>query len=142
MLARRRAKKRNIAIYARIAGTIYEGEIMAHPSWQQQPCPSWCTTIHREEDYLDDRAHRDQGVDVPVVIRKRRVTDKAISDWTEATYLTIGRWQRDGESEEWIYRGDNQGQEIELSRDSFRRIAETLQKGGFDPDLATMTDAA
>lgn len=114
---------------------------MSRPSWQHQPCPSWCTTTHHEEDLVDDRTHRDQGVDIPVIVRKRRINGKAMSDWTEATYLTVGRWQRDGESEVWLYCGDNQGQEIELSRESFLRITETLMKLGFDTILPA-ADAA
>ncbi len=33
------------------------------PAWQSQPCPPWCDTTHREQDYHDDRNHFATPVD-------------------------------------------------------------------------------
>ena len=30
---------------------------IARPFWQTEPCPPWCDTTHRDEDYHEDRDH-------------------------------------------------------------------------------------
>jgi len=108
---------------------------MSRPSWQVTECPAWCVVEHQEDDHPDDRTHRDAGVDIPVVTRRRHYErDELVAD-VECGYFTLGRWQRDGEHEVWISLGDNDSHDFEVGRDSFLRLIRAMEVLGLDIEV-------
>jgi len=101
---------------------------LSRPEWQQQPCPEWCTVIHTDGDHPDDRSHRDDGVVVPVIARRRYYEGDALVERIEAVQIVLGRWQRDGEEQSWRFLGIDGGGELELSEASFVRLADTMRR--------------
>ncbi|RGE19814.1 hypothetical protein [Leucobacter sp. wl10] len=98
------------------------------PSWQSGACPDWCTVEHAEQDHPDDRSHRDDGIAVPVAFRIRRFVGAELVEEVAQGHLVLGRWQRDGDPRTWYLLGDDNGTELELSEESFRRLVDSMQR--------------
>ncbi|MBK0419913.1 hypothetical protein JD276_12815 [Leucobacter sp. CSA1] len=96
------------------------------PSWQRHLCPPWCTVVHTEQDHPDDRTHRDDGVALSVVARRRTFVDSTLVERTEERTLILGRWQRDGDRRRWFFLGDDEGLELELDEASFVRLIHSM----------------
>ena len=101
---------------------------MSQPSWQEGKCPSWCDIEHAEDDLPLDRSHRDTGTDVPAVLRIKTLSQGTLSYEVKPGTLTFGRWQHISGHEEWVLIGDNEGNEIEMSLNSFRRLLRALDE--------------
>lgn len=97
-------------------------------NWQSGPCPEWCTVAHTERDHPDDRAHRDDGIAVPVVLRRRGFVGAELVEEIIQGHLVLGRWQRDGDTQTWYLLGDDEGTEFELSEESFHRLVSSMQQ--------------
>ena len=95
------------------------------PSWQLDDCPAWCAVDHSEEDHPDDRSHRTDAPSVPVIARTRRFDD-GLAFETEAMDFEVGMSRRDGDADTWIYVGAGGEQQIEVSRESARRLLRAL----------------
>jgi hypothetical protein len=61
----------------------------AWPSWQTEPCPSWCTRLHREDDHPEDRLHQDDGVVFPAVVGRLDGTEMRLTP--ELTEMLVRR---------------------------------------------------
>lgn len=101
---------------------------MYSAKWQQQPCPEWCTVAHTDEDHPHDRTHRDDGVAVPAILRKRFFDEGVLVEHNLESQIVLGRWQRDGEEQAWRFLGTDDGVEIELSEESFQRLAVAISE--------------
>lgn len=102
---------------------------MSIPQWQQQqPCPPWCTAVHVEDDHPDDHSHRDDGIFVPVMFRKRHFESQALVERVVAGHIALGRLQRDGESHVWRFIGTDDGLEIEISEESFAYLVDEMRR--------------
>jgi hypothetical protein len=112
----------------------------ARPRWLHEPCPPWCTTIHREGDAPEDRHHDSAPTYVPVVIGVRE--SGSARPRTQITDLLVVRTRRHGEPEEWVFVGepDQDRQHLVLAPDSARRIAAAVV-AQLDPPSPTPPDA-
>lgn len=97
-------------------------------SRQRGACPDWCTVAHSEKDHPDDRSHRDDGVAVPMVFRRRSFAGARLVEEITQGHLVLGRWQREGDPRTWYSLGDDEGREFELSEESFRRLVAAMQR--------------
>jgi hypothetical protein len=95
------------------------------PSWQRDECPAWCAVDHREDDHPDDRSHRTDTPAVPVIARARRFDDGLVFE-TGAMEFEVGVSRPDGEVDTWIYVGAGPGQQLEVSRESAKRLLRAL----------------
>jgi hypothetical protein len=92
------------------------------PTWQVDPCPEWCAGAHAENDHLDDRVHRSEGIAVSAVIRSKRLGAMRVEFEVEADDVEVGLSRTDGQHETWLYVGAGPGREIELSLDTASRV--------------------
>lgn len=100
---------------------------MSEATRQKGKCPPWCVIDHNERDLPMDRAHRDDGTDVPAIMRRKKMIDGKLTYVVVPGELTFGRWKHLSHSEEWVLIGDNEGVEIEMSVDSFMRLMRALE---------------
>lgn len=101
---------------------------MPIPIWQRQPCPEWCTATHEDSDHPDDRSHRDDGIAVPIILRRRSFAQLALVEHVEPGHMILGRWQRDGQPQSWRFLGIDDGLEIEISEESFGCLLAAMQR--------------
>ncbi|MCU1440456.1 MAG: hypothetical protein JWP85_1453 [Rhodoglobus sp.] len=97
------------------------------PTWQVDPCPEWCAGAHTENDHVDDRVHRSEGIAVPAVIRSKRLGSTRVEFDEEAGDVEVGISRTDGQRETWLYVGSGPGREIELSLDTASRVLRTAR---------------
>ena len=105
---------------------------MSQPSWQRGKCPHWCAVDHTDHDLPLDQAHRDAGTDIAATLRRKYLIDHRLTYEVSPGVVTFGRWRHDADQEDWVLIGDNEGQEIEMSLNSFRRLMRALED--FDAD--------
>lgn len=88
------------------------------PTWQDDECPSWCATQHREDDLPEDRVHDSPPVYVPVVVGPP----------PEAAELLIITSRRCGTTDDWTFVGrpDQTVHAFTISPESARRMAQAL----------------
>jgi hypothetical protein len=101
---------------------IRSGGMEERPTWQIDPCPEWCARTHAENDHIDDRVHRSEGIAVPAVIRSKRLGATRVEFDEEASHVEVGLSRTDGQREIWLYVGAGPGREIELSLDTASRV--------------------
>lgn len=100
----------------------------SRPSWQADPCPSWCTGDHAEQDHPDDRVHRGRALTVPVVARRTWFEGGGIRRSAEATEFEVAVSRVDGESETWLYVGAGPAVSIEVTTESAERLARAVSE--------------
>lgn len=90
------------------------------PSWQRDPCPSWCVVRHQEDDHPDDRVHDSSPSYVPVVLN---ADDEVVS-----TELLIVMSRRVDETDDWVFVGepDRARQRLVLTPESAQRVAHSV----------------
>lgn len=75
------------------------------PSWQQRPCPDWCTRLHREDDHPEDRIHQDDGIVIPATIAL--IDPATLSRIPEQAEILVRRTQAVHHEERvWLFIGD------------------------------------
>ena len=96
------------------------------PSWQVDACPVWCVGGHRESDHPDDRQHRSDSLEVPVVLRRTELVPDGLARTVEAADFEVGLSRVDGAPETWLYVGDGPGRSLELSAESAHRLIQAV----------------
>lgn len=112
---------------------------MPQPTWQRGKCPRWCVIDHTEHDLPLDQAHRDAGTDIPATLRRKYFAGSTLTHEIAPGTITFGRWRHDADNEDWVLIGDNEGEEIEMSLNSFRRLVRALASFD-DGDEACIAD--
>ena len=110
------------------------------PAWQVEPCPTWCVVLHEDGDHEHDRHHMSAGMTVPA--RQLRTTPQR-SGWlfgeedepagpggerTVSADLAVCLHRADGGPTTWLYVGDGEDQSLELTVDSWARLAPALDR--------------
>lgn len=96
--------------------------VTERPSWQVDPCPSWCAGEHGEHDHPDDRQHRSASFSVAVIARRTQLEPERLVRTAEPTEFEVGLSRSDGEQDTWLYIGEGPGMSIEISAESARRL--------------------
>lgn len=96
------------------------------PTWQDDECPPWCATEHHEADPPEDRFHDSATRYVPVRLGVRDAGQ--IANVATPAELFVVTSRRCGDHDDWTFVGepDRHGQHLMLSKESARRLAETL----------------
>lgn len=116
----------------------------ARPTWQVEPCPSWCVVLHGEDDHERDRVHMSGSLSV----RVRQLLGAgsgAVSpfaepdppapvgsaeehDRTATADLAVTVHRRDGARTTWVYAGDGAVQALELSSESWAHLLPAVDR--------------
>jgi hypothetical protein len=96
--------------------------VSQRPSWQVDPCPSWCVGEHLESDHPDDRQHRSASFSVAVIARRTELGPDRLVRSAEPTEFEVGLSRTDGEQDTWLYIGEGPGMSIEITAESARRL--------------------
>jgi len=92
------------------------------PSWQTQPCPSWCVQRHQEDDFPEERRHQSPSITVPALWLSQEVSDGA-GDKLVAGDLNLLSWPHiDGLEIMVTVADDDYGLCLEVTVESMRRL--------------------
>lgn len=97
------------------------------PSWLHEPCPEWCTRVHRESDHPEDRRHQDDGVAIAAVAGD--VDPDTLTIHPRSTELTVRRFLPIGPPHRiWWQIEDSEGRSsrLLLSDESARALLAVL----------------
>jgi hypothetical protein len=97
------------------------------PSWQLEPCPSWCTGGHGVSDHPDDRVHRSGFPAVDVVMRQQRLEGDRLERDVTGQELEVALSRATGSGESWVYIGIGPERSLEITQESAERLLEALR---------------
>lgn len=98
------------------------------PSWQDQPCPTWCIQAHQEDDFPEDRKHQSQVATVPTVWLDHG-TSASAPDELVAGDLHLSAWRRIDCGETMISIADGEYEVcLEVTAESMSRIHRSLRE--------------
>ncbi|ALJ19359.1 hypothetical protein AOA12_05350 [Microbacterium sp. No. 7] len=84
--------------------------------------------MHAEDDHPDDRAHVDDGLFVPVLVRETHTRGDRIARTIRGRELILGRHRVDGDATTWFYIGDDQRGGWELTAECAAQLAAALTR--------------
>ncbi len=91
-------------------------------------CPRWCVVDHSAEGDALAPHHQSRGIDYAVLALREDWAERELSDddVAQAVEFSLVAHRLHARQTTWVYFGDGERQRIELSFESFRRIAEIL----------------
>jgi hypothetical protein len=89
-------------------------------------CPSWCRRRHEDGDHGDDRAHGSAALIVPAIRRRLRRSATSAEYTVRAVDLVVTAQRAEGDVDTWVQIGDDDGDGLELSAESVRRLHDRL----------------
>ncbi|HEY0217336.1 MAG TPA: hypothetical protein VGC57_13185 [Cellulomonas sp.] len=109
--------------------------VEARPSWQVDPCPSWCVVRHEPEDHQHDRKHMSTWLTVPAVELVPTGAGGAAGadragprEEEQGADLALCLHRRDGAATVWLYVGDGERQMLELTAESWSRLVPAVER--------------
>lgn len=106
------------------------------PSWQEEPCPTWCPGEHEEDDLDPDRKHRSEEICVPVVRVPRSPATPERRQEQVAAEVVVVAYQQQGEARPIVSIGltedarvclDIRGESVDGLAEALRRLQEQLR---------------
>lgn len=101
-----------------------------HATRQSEPCPSWCTQQHSDDDHPDDRFHDSAVTQVSVIFAERDHV-AGPGRWVHTAgeiSIVTSRHIDTSDVVVFIGRDDQVNQQINLTTDSAARLAEAITR--------------
>jgi len=93
------------------------------PSWQHEPCPSWCVREHDEDDLALDRYHQGEPSTLSVTMSTKPEEPREGTFTAVDLMIRVGRYA--GESVDWVAIEPAMPR-MTLTAGSARRLAQRL----------------
>lgn len=97
------------------------------PSWLVKPCPTWCVIDHQDADYVEDRVHESEALEVPGVARRRVPYDGATTTEVEAVGIYLVRYRWVADAQDWVVLG-TASEYLDMSWETAQRIERALSR--------------
>lgn len=100
----------------------------ARAIWQSEPCPPWCTVVHRDDDHPDDRYHDSAALQVPAIVLERdreAGPGRWVREPAEITIVT-SRHADTVDVVTLIGRDDRLDQQLSLTPEGAARLADAI----------------